>query len=130
MDECKVNTFRRDEDMFYYHYLNGCLQIGSGKLESACDEFKKARKYYENSPGVKACMVACYMGDYYVLLKEMGKDDEAYYVMQSAIDAFNKANSVPQILKDRFGRYQFMPVRTGLKDCCGFVYHIAGGSVK
>lgn len=92
MDECKVNTFRRDEDMFYYHYLNGCLQIGSGKLESACDEFKKARKYYENSPGVKACMVACYMGDYYVLLKEMGKDDEAYYVMQSAIDYCKEHN--------------------------------------
>lgn len=51
-------------------------------------------------------------------------------VMQSAIDAFNKANSVPQILKDRLGRYQFMPVRIGLKDCCGFVYHITGKLVK
>ena len=51
-------------------------------------------------------------------------------VMQSAIDAFEKANSVPQIQKDRLGRYQFMPVRTGLKDCCGFVYRIFGRSVK
>jgi len=50
--------------------------------------------------------------------------------MQSAIDAFEKANSVPQIEKDRLGRYQFMPVRTGLKDCCGFVYRIIGKSVK
>jgi len=50
--------------------------------------------------------------------------------MQSAIDAFEKANSVPQILKDRLGRYQFMPVQKGLKDCCGFVHHIIGRSVK
>ena len=50
--------------------------------------------------------------------------------MQSAIDAFEKANSVPQIYKDRLGRYQFLPVRTGIKDCCGFVYRIIGRSVK
>lgn len=53
--------------------------------------------------------------------------------MQSAIDAFKsigKRYSVPQIYKDRLGRYQFMPVRTGLKDCSGFVYHIIGKSVK
>lgn len=91
-DEGKVNAFIRTEDLFYYHYLNGCLQIGSGKLQGAYDEFKKARKYYENSPSVKACMVACYMGDYYVLLKEMEKDDEAYYVMQSAVDYCKEHN--------------------------------------
>jgi len=50
--------------------------------------------------------------------------------MQSAIDEFNKNHSVPQILKDRLGRYQFMPVRTGLKDCCGFVYRILGRMKK
>ena len=50
--------------------------------------------------------------------------------MQSAIDAFEKANSVPQIYKDRLGRYQFLPVRTGIKDCCGFVYRIIERSVK
>lgn len=50
--------------------------------------------------------------------------------MQSAIDAFEKQYSVPQIYKDRLGRYQFMPVRIGLKDCCGFVYCIIGKSVK
>lgn len=50
--------------------------------------------------------------------------------MQKAIDDFNKAHSVPQIYKDRLGRYQFMPVRIGLKDCCGFVYRIIGRSVK
>lgn len=44
--------------------------------------------------------------------------------MQSAVDSFEKANSVPQILKDRLGRYQFMPVRRGVNDCCGFVYRI------
>ena len=49
--------------------------------------------------------------------------------MQSAIDAFEKANSVPQIQKDRLGRYQFMPVRMGLKDCCGFVYRIINWKV-
>lgn len=51
-------------------------------------------------------------------------------VMQSTVDAFEKQYSVPQIQKDRLGRYQFMPVRTGLKDCCGFVYHIVGRSMK
>lgn len=50
--------------------------------------------------------------------------------MQSAIDAFEKQHSVPQIQKDRLGRYQFMPVRTGVKDCCGFVYRVLGRSVK
>lgn len=50
--------------------------------------------------------------------------------MQSAIDEFNKNHSVSQIYRDRLGRYQFMPVRTGLKDCCGFVYRIIGRSVK
>ena len=40
--------------------------------------------------------------------------------MQSAIDKFEETYSVPQIQKDRLGRYQFMPVRTGIKDCCGF----------
>ena len=50
--------------------------------------------------------------------------------MQSAIDEFNKNHSVPQILKDRLGRYYFMPVRMGLKDCCCFVYSIIGRSVK
>jgi hypothetical protein len=51
-------------------------------------------------------------------------------VMQSTIDAFEKAHSVPQIQKDRLGRYQFLPVHKGLKDCCGFVYRIFGRSVK
>lgn len=46
--------------------------------------------------------------------------------MQSAIDAFEKQHSVPQICTDRLGRYQFMPVRTGVKDCCGFVHYILG----
>lgn len=50
--------------------------------------------------------------------------------MQSTIDAYEKQHSVHQIVKDRFGRYHFMPVRTGLKDCCGFVYRIIGKSVK
>lgn len=50
--------------------------------------------------------------------------------MQSAIDAFEKQYSVPQIYKDRLGRYQFMPVRIELKDCCGFVYRIIGKQVK
>ena len=51
-------------------------------------------------------------------------------VMQSTVDAFEKQHSVPQIYKDRLGRYQFEPVRTGVKDCCGFVYRIIGRSVK
>lgn len=42
-------------------------------------------------------------------------------------DTFDKRWSVPQIQKDRLGRYQFMPVQTGLKDCCGFVYRILKG---
>lgn len=50
--------------------------------------------------------------------------------MQSTIDAFEKQYSVPQIYKDRLGRYQFMPVRTGIKDCCGFVYSVFGKAVK
>ncbi len=50
--------------------------------------------------------------------------------MQSAVDEYNKTHTVPQIQKDRFGRYNFMPVRCGLKDCCGFVYHIFGKAVK
>ena len=47
-------------------------------------------------------------------------------VMQSAIDAFEKTHTVPQIQKDRLGRYCFMPVRIGMTDCCGFVYRIIG----
>lgn len=50
--------------------------------------------------------------------------------MKSTVDAFEKQHSVPQIYKDRLGRYQFLPVRTGIKDCCGFVYRIFGRSVK
>ena len=50
--------------------------------------------------------------------------------MQSTVDAFEKQHSVPQIFKDRLGRYQFMPVQIGLKDCCGFVYRIIGRLVK
>lgn len=50
--------------------------------------------------------------------------------MQSTIDAFEKQHSVPQIVRDRLGRYQFLPVRTGLKDCCGFVYRIIGRLMK
>ena len=50
--------------------------------------------------------------------------------MQSTVDAFEKQHSVPQIYRDRLGRYQFMPVRTGIKDCCGFVYRIFGRWAK
>jgi len=50
--------------------------------------------------------------------------------MQSTVDAFEKQHSVPQIYRDRLGRYQFMPVRMGLKDCCGFMCSITGRSVK
>lgn len=50
--------------------------------------------------------------------------------MQSTIDKFGETYSVPQIIKDRLGRYQFMPVRTGIKDCCGFVYRIFGRWAK
>ena len=61
---------------------------------------------------------------------DMEKVVSGLETMQSAIDAFEKQHSVPQIQKDRFGRYQFMPVRNGLKDCCGFVYRIIGRSVS
>ena len=54
-------------------------------------------------------------------LEQIGGD-----AMQSAIDAFEKQHSVPQIQKDRFGRYCFIPVQIGLKDCCGFVYRVFG----
>ena len=40
--------------------------------------------------------------------------------MQKAIDEFNKTHSVPQIYKDRLGRYVFMPVLRGVIDCCGW----------
>lgn len=46
--------------------------------------------------------------------------------MQSTIDAFNKQHSVPQIYRDRLGRYIFEPVRIGVIDCCGFAYQIVG----
>lgn len=85
-DENKVEGFRKKEDMFYYHYLKGCLSIGRKDYKSAHEEFRRARKYYEGSPSVKACMVVCFMGDYFILLKNIEKDDEAFYVLQSAID--------------------------------------------
>lgn len=44
--------------------------------------------------------------------------------MQKAIDDFNKANTVPQIYRDRLGRYVFMPVPKGILDCCGYAMWI------
>ena len=55
--------------------------------------------------------------------------------MQSAIDAFNKANSVPQICnhgnvvkyimyKDKLGLCQFIKIVDRPVDCCGFVYRL------
>ena len=64
-----------------------------------------------------------------ILIKGQNKR-EGGDAMQSAIDEFNKNHSVPQIQKDRLGRYQFTPVQIGMKDCCGFVYRIFGRSVK
>ena len=50
--------------------------------------------------------------------------------MQVDIDRYNTTKTVPQIWKDRLGRYYFMPVRIGMTDCCGFVYRIIGKHKK
>ena len=97
-----------------------------------------------NPYGLKKCKYHCDYGDgEYCHYKEIdgciynktkeeidGSGRKVGDDMQSAIDAFEKQHSAPQIFKDRLGRYVFEPVRIGLKDCCGFVYRIFARSVK
>lgn len=82
----KMRIFRRREDMFYYHYLNGCLKYQQHDIDGAYAEYNAAKEYYDTTPAIKACMIECYMGDYYILLRDMGKDDEAESIMNSAME--------------------------------------------